>query len=126
MINRKMLVMVAILFAAISFTGCKKKDEKIIGPEITFANDITETTASSYRVSVTIASSDGLQEVIIEKIVLLRGETELIEKITDFSDPKKFTYEEMFVTNEYCIIKFTATDKKGRTNIKSFEFKFTK
>ena len=125
MIKDKILIVVALLYMAAGISGCGKKDEKLLGPKITFANDIEETTAKSYNIDVTITSSDGLVKVTVEKVFLSNEENEVIEEVTEFSDPKKYTFQSVISATKWTIIRFSATDKKGITTISSFTFIIT-
>ena len=117
---------VVFLYVAACITGCEKKDEKIFGPTITFANDIKETKANAYTVDVSITSKGGLTKVKVEKLLLFQPEAnELIDEVTEFADPKKYSFRQPISVTDWTIIRFTATDKTGES-INSFTFEVFK
>ena len=111
----------ALLAASFIFCGCsKKEDEPIL--KLTFADDISETKASSYNIRGTIESINGLQKVMIEKVYLSDTEDELIDEITDFENPKEYHFQVPVSVTKFTTIRFTATDVKGNSIVKSFFF----
>ena len=111
----------ALLAASAFFSGCsKKEDEPAL--KITFADNVTETKASSYNIRGTIKSINGLQKVIVEKVYMSAEEDETIAEITEFDNPKEYHFQIPVSVAKYTIIRFTPTDVKGNSTISSFIF----
>ncbi len=119
--KKSFLAFIAFLALSLGFMGCSKSDEETIGPDIEFADGITETTAKAFHVSVTITSSVGLKEVVIDRIVDSKIDG-IINTVTEFENSKKYTFEQDFSVSQRTLIRFTATDKDGQKTIESFTF----
>ena len=110
----KKLSFIALAFAALAFTSCKKTENA--APVITLTNITSPVTATSatYSIPYVITSEAGLSKVVISE---KRGTTTTPKQtISSFSDNAKYTdtYSVVDITADVTVT-FAATDKDDQT-----------
>lgn len=122
----KSLIIVALV--ATVFSSCKKDDETLPAPVITFTNNINETTVNvgaNWTITGNIASEEGLTEVKYFKVTNL-GETQIGQAITSFSNANSYDFQVTINDiTEQTVIKVQATDDQNQTTSKNFTIKIT-
>lgn len=110
------------------FTSCTKEDDPD-GPQISFSNNLTETTlpkgTTAWEINANITSLAGLEEVKVFQVTSA-GEDQIGTAITSFPDKNDYDLK-VNITGimEQTTIKVSATDKNNVTNSKNFVIKVT-
>jgi len=117
-------ILISSLFV---FTGCE--EETYNSPDITFTNNINETTldpgVTSWTVSGTITSEAGLDQVVFFYVNDDGDETQE-ELVDDFPDNTSWTFSHTVTSiSDNLKVKVSATDKENQTSAKVFTINFT-